>query len=63
MTLQAGNGSDVQVTCRRCGRSGSEQACLHGWSRQTGGRGELWLCESCTREAIRGIEAGFDDLS
>jgi hypothetical protein len=62
MTTQVGGATAVRATCRRCGRAGSERACLLGWSRQTDRHGEeAWLCESCTRDTIRGIESGLDE--
>jgi len=31
------------------------------WSLQVGARGQTWLCERCTRENLRAIEAKLDE--
>lgn len=31
------------------------------WSLQVGARGQMWLCERCTRENLRAIEAKLDE--
>jgi hypothetical protein len=32
------------------------------WTLQWGARGQEWLCERCTRDNLRAIEAGLDDV-
>ncbi|MGA8117116.1 MAG: hypothetical protein WCA46_26070 [Actinocatenispora sp.] len=63
MTTEVDETALTQVTCQRCGRSGTHPGQLLGWTRQRDRRrGETWLCTTCTREAISSIEAGLDDL-
>ena len=47
------------VTCSRCGTSAPEQPL--GWSRSVGLRGETLLCDACTRQHLRALEAKLDE--
>ncbi len=47
------------VSCRRCLRT-TESTLT--WTREVGPRGDAWICDSCTRENIRAIEAELDDV-
>ena len=51
------------VACVSCGRTAEEPPLT--WSREVGRRGSTdpaWLCDSCTRENLREIEAKLDDV-
>jgi transposase len=43
------------VVCGRCGRTAEEPPL--SWSRN----GTGWLCDTCTREHVRDIEARLDE--
>ena len=49
---------DAPVSCSLCGRT--EARAPATWTVQTGPRGTEWVCESCTRENLRGIESRLD---
>ncbi|MQA25690.1 MAG: hypothetical protein GEU94_09485 [Micromonosporaceae bacterium] len=52
-----------EVVCASCGRTEHEPPLT--WSRQAarrGSSGPAWLCDSCTRENLREIEAKLDDI-
>lgn len=48
------------VSCARCGR-GVDGPAPPTWSLERGERGRTWLCDTCTREHVRAIEARLDD--
>ena len=47
------------VTCGRCGTCAPEQPLA--WSTATGPRGTTLVCDGCTREHVRAIEAKLDE--
>lgn len=50
---------DQAGTCSGCGTTVSDRPAT--WSLQVGARGQTWLCERCTRENLRAIEAKLDE--
>ncbi len=46
-------------TCTGCGTVVAERPVT--WSLQVGPRGTQWLCERCTRDNLRSIEAKLDE--
>jgi hypothetical protein len=55
--------SQHKVVCVGCGRTADEPPLT--WSRRMGRRGIVdpaWLCDRCTREHLREIEAELDDI-
>ena len=50
---------DEPVVCARCGRSAD--AAPPTWSSSTGTDGLTRLCEVCSREHLRSIEARLDE--
>ena len=51
--------NDRAVTCTRCGTSAAGQPLT--WSTATGPRGTTLLCDRCTRDHVRAIEAKLDE--
>jgi hypothetical protein len=51
---------DGPVRCSACGRQEDQPPLT--WSPQAGARGTTWLCEQCTRDNLRSIEARLDEL-
>ena len=47
------------ATCGVCGASVDERPAT--WSMQVGERGQVWLCDRCTRENLRSIEGRLDE--
>ena len=48
----------TQHACSQCGTAAPGDGSLPpGWSFATGRRGIEWLCDACTREHVRSIEA------
>jgi len=47
------------ATCSRCGTCAPEQPLT--WSTATGPRGTILVCDRCTREHVRSIEAKLDE--
>jgi hypothetical protein len=43
------------ATCGLCGTTVEERPPT--WSMQVSERGQIWLCETCTRDNLRSIEA------
>ena len=50
---------DVTTTCARCGRTVEGRPAT--WSLEVTPRGEARLCEQCSREHLRAIEARLDE--
>lgn len=50
----------MAVTCSACGTTAPDDRPLT-WSCATGPRGTSWLCDRCTREHVRSIEAKLDE--
>jgi hypothetical protein len=48
------------TACSGCGTSVEGDPPLT-WSSATGPRGTTWLCERCTRDNVRSIEAKLDE--
>jgi hypothetical protein len=48
-----------QVSCGSCGRVAEERPST--WSLQVEERGPVWLCDTCTRDNLRSIEARLDE--
>jgi hypothetical protein len=42
-----------------CGRAEKEPPAT--WTCQRTGRGQMWLCEECTRRNVRSIEGKLDE--
>ena len=51
---------EVQVACSLCGALAADGAPLD-WSTSTGRTGTRLLCEGCTREHLRSLEAKLDE--
>ncbi|MDQ6874255.1 MAG: hypothetical protein M3042_04205 [Actinomycetota bacterium] len=49
-----------EVTCERCGHAVPAPPVT--WTMQTESGRRSWLCEHCTREQVRSIEAKLDDV-
>jgi hypothetical protein len=49
-----------RVACAVCGTSVEAPPPLT-WSSATGERGTTWICDRCTRENVRAIEAKLDE--
>ncbi len=47
------------VTCAMCGRAEEEPPPT--WTCQRSERGQMWLCETCTRQNVRSIEGRLDE--
>jgi hypothetical protein len=47
--------------CAVCGARTPDDGVPPTWSSQSGPRGVTWLCERCTRENLRSIEARLDE--
>lgn len=50
---------DEPATCAVCGTAAAEPPAT--WSMEVTTRGPRWLCDRCTREHVRSIEARLDD--
>ena len=47
------------ATCSVCGTVVDERPAT--WSLQVSARGQMWVCDRCTRENIRSIEGKLDE--
>ena len=47
------------ATCGVCGTVVEDRPAT--WSLQVSERGQVWLCERCTRENLRSIEGRLDE--
>lgn len=47
------------ATCGVCGTVVEERPPT--WSMQVSERGQIWLCETCTRDNLRSIEGRLDE--
>ena len=52
-------GADPWPTCTGCGAVAQDLPVT--WSLQITNRGARWLCEQCTRNDLRSIEARLDE--
>jgi len=50
----------ARTTCTACGTTVEGDPPLT-WSSSTGPRGTTWVCDRCTREHVRSIEAKLDE--
>ena len=55
--------TETRQTCARCGATapGPDDGLPGGWSLATSERGLDRLCDRCTRENVRAIEARLDE--
>jgi len=53
-------GQPESVVCSVCGATAAGEALLT-WSTSTGPRGRRAVCDRCTRENVRSIEAKLDE--